>query len=97
MAVEVERSSHLPPKTAFYNDPRIRGVIYQIIVLSLVIAAGAYLVHNTIVNRERLGVATGFGFLNATAGFDVAQSLISYTELSTYGRAFIVGLLNTFY
>lgn len=97
MAIEVDRSSATPPRASFLNDPRIRGIIYQLIVLVLVIGAGAYLVRNTIVNRERLGVATGFGFLDSTAGFDIAQTLIPYTELSSYGSAFIVGLLNTFY
>jgi general L-amino acid transport system permease protein len=37
----------------------------------------------------------GFGFWDQTAGFDINQSLISYSALSTYGRAFWVGLLNT--
>ncbi|THD50110.1 MAG: ABC transporter permease subunit [Bradyrhizobium sp.] len=41
------------------------------------------------------GVPTGFGFWNETAGFDVNQSLISFSALSTYGRAFWVGLINT--
>ncbi len=97
MAIEIDRSTGGPPKTVFYNDPRIRGIIFQLLVLVAVVAAGAYLVHNTIINRERLGVATGFGFLDSSAGFDIAQSLISYSELSTYGTAFVVGLINTFY
>ena len=37
----------------------------------------------------------GFGFWDETAGFDINQSLISYSALSTYGRAFFVGLWNT--
>ncbi|MCB1914650.1 MAG: amino acid ABC transporter permease, partial [Rhodocyclaceae bacterium] len=38
---------------------------------------------------------TGFGFLDRTAGFAILQSLIPYSETSTYGRTFVVGLLNT--
>ena len=41
------------------------------------------------------GVPMGFGFWDETAGFDVNQTLIPYSALSTYGRAFWVGLLNT--
>ncbi|MDH5356691.1 MAG: amino acid ABC transporter permease, partial [Gammaproteobacteria bacterium] len=41
------------------------------------------------------GIATGFGFLETTAGFGIITHLIEYTEASSYGRAFVVGLLNT--
>lgn len=86
------------PRIALWRDPRVRGLLAQAVVLGLVIAGGAYLVHNTIVNRERLGVASGFDFLGRLAGFDVSQALIDFaSDRSTYGRAFVVGLLNTLY
>ncbi len=44
---------------------------------------------------QRQNIATGFGFLNNTAGFDVIQTLIPYNETSTYGRVLLVGVLNT--
>ena len=45
---------------------------------------------------ERAHIASGFGFWYDTAGFDISQTLISYSsQASTYGRAFWVGLLNT--
>lgn len=81
----------------FWRDARVRGIFAQIVVLVLVLGGAAYLVHNTIVNLERLGVQTGFGFLWQTAGFDISQTLIAYDRTYTYGRAFLVGLLNTFY
>ena len=40
-------------------------------------------------------IASGFDYLGATSGFDVNQTLIPYSATSTYGRAFVVGLLNT--
>ena len=46
-------------------------------------------------NLQRLNIASGFGFLDYEAGFGVSQSLIAYDEQSSYGRAFVVGLLNT--
>jgi general L-amino acid transport system permease protein len=86
------------PRVALWRDPRVRGLVAQVVVLGLVVAAGAYLVQNTIANRERLGVASGFGFLDTLAGFDVSQSLIDFaSDRSSYGRAFVVGLLNTLY
>jgi len=55
----------------------------------------AWLSRNAIVSLSRQHIATGFAFLNHTAGFGIAQALIDYTEESTYGRALVVGLLNT--
>ena len=52
---------------------------------------------NTIHNLERLNIASGFEFLNTNAGFTLIQSWITYDETGTYGRAFVVGLINTFY
>jgi len=53
-------------------------------------------ISNAIDNLARARIATGFGFWNHTAGFDISQTLIEYSSQgSTYGRAFWVGLLNT--
>ena len=46
-------------------------------------------------NLAKANIASGFGFWNNTAGFDISQTLIEYSTVSTYGRAFWVGLLNT--
>ncbi|OZA89400.1 MAG: amino acid ABC transporter permease, partial [Azorhizobium sp. 39-67-5] len=43
----------------------------------------------------RRGIASGFGFLENSAGFGISQTLIPYNESMSYGRAFLVGLLNT--
>ncbi len=83
--------------TAFWNDARVRAIFAQLVVLALVLAGAAYLIRNTLLNLERLGVSTGFGFLWTTAGFDISQTLIAYDRTYTYARAFLVGLLNTFY
>jgi general L-amino acid transport system permease protein len=81
--------------TSPFNDPRVRGYIYQallILALAALVWAAAY---NAYVNMEARGIPMGFGFWDQTAGFDISQKLISYSSLSTYGRAFWVGLLNT--
>src|SRR5208282_2613359 len=47
-------------------------------------------------NLAHANIASGFGFWNNTAGFDISQTLIDYSaSTSTFGRAFWVGLLNT--
>jgi general L-amino acid transport system permease protein len=63
-----------------------------VIVLGLAVAAA----HNAAVNMAKANISHGFGFWNNTAGFDISQSLIDYSaSVSTFGRAFWVGLLNT--
>jgi general L-amino acid transport system permease protein len=81
--------------TAFWNDPQFRSIFFQLLVVAAVVGFGWYLFSNTSANLERQGIASGFGFLNSTAGFGIIQTLIEYSEESTYGRAFWVGLLNT--
>jgi len=81
--------------TIFYNNPQIRSVIYQI---ALVLALGYFfyiIVSNTLANMESRGIKSGFDFLSSTAGFDILMSLIPYDATDTYGRTFVVGLLNT--
>lgn len=78
-----------------WNDPAIRAIFYQAILLVAVVAFGMYIFNNTAANLEKQGIATGFGFLETTAGFGIITHLIDYTEASSYGTAFLVGLLNT--
>lgn len=78
-----------------WNSSQVRGWIVQALFLALVVAAGAFVVHNTLQNLESRGISTGFGFLSSPSGFGILQSLIDYSEASSYGRVFVVGLLNT--
>ena len=88
------RSSQMG-KVAFWYDPRIRSILYQIGVLAMVGLLGYYLVSNTIANLERQAIATGFGFLEKEASFEIGESLISYSAADRYARALLVGALNT--
>ena len=84
-----------PSKPPFWNDPRTRAIVFQVLVTLGVIAVGVYLVRNLMHNLEVRGISTGFGFLANRAGFAINQSLLAYDESSSYGRTFFVGLLNT--
>jgi len=84
-----------PPRIAIYNRPKIRAVFYQFVLLAMVVWLGYEFALNAKANLDALKIASGFGFLDNTAGFAVNQSLIPYNESDTYGRVFLVGLLNT--
>ncbi len=92
----VQTADEQVPKAGFsFYDPKLRGIVYQVVLLFilvfLVYTASSYAVDN----MARLGIPLTFGFWNQTAGFEINQTLVSYSALSTYGQAFWVGLLNT--
>jgi general L-amino acid transport system permease protein len=79
----------------FYNDPKKRSILFQIATLLVVALAAFYLLSNTLTNLEKQSIATGIGFLQKEAAFEIGESPIPYSAADTYGRALIVGFLNT--
>ncbi|MDX8449071.1 amino acid ABC transporter permease [Mesorhizobium captivum] len=84
-----------PSRGSFINDPKIRSLFFQTLVIVLLFGSIWWIVHNVIDNLQRLHIASGFQFLRGRAGFDISDTPIAYTSDSTYGRALLVGLLNT--
>ncbi|MDP9838006.1 general L-amino acid transport system permease protein [Neorhizobium huautlense] len=87
-----------PPKRetkSLIYDPKARSIFFQVLTLVGVVVAVMWIAHNVSSNLARTNTASGYGFLNGRSGFDVGQSLIAYSSDSTYGRAILVGLLNT--
>ncbi|WP_290793603.1 amino acid ABC transporter permease [Halomonas sp.] len=83
------------PKPPFWRDRAKRALIFQLLLVAAVAAFLIFIIGNTQANLAQRGITTGFGFLSNTAGFGIVQSLIDYSSQSTYGRTFLVGLLNT--
>lgn len=99
MTQEALHSTPLPKtgstlRSALY-DPRIRGIFFQVLTVLVLVGGIWWIVDNTIANLARSNTASGFAFLRGRAGFEVGQSLISYSSDSTYARALVVGILNT--
>lgn len=69
----------------------------QVVVLLIVGVAVAFAIRNLMTAMSERGLGFGFGFLNRSAGFDISESPIAYTSRDTYGKAFLVGLLNTLF
>src|SRR5450432_129240 len=82
-------------RSSWLYDQRVSGLAYQILLLAVIAALAWAGTDNAVANMRARGMPMGFGFWNQVAGFDINLHLISYTNLSTYGRAFWVGLLNT--
>jgi general L-amino acid transport system permease protein len=82
-------------RSSWLNDRRVRGLAYQVLLLAVIAALAWGGIDNAVANMRARGIPMGFGFWNDVAGFDINLHLISYSNLSTYGRAFWVGLLNT--
>ena len=75
------------------KKPRI--LIPQAITVTALISVIIYFATNAQINMGNRGISFGYGFLNQEASFDITFSLIDYDGSYSYGRAFLVGLLNT--
>jgi general L-amino acid transport system permease protein len=78
-----------------WYDPKARSSLLQILFVVGFTALAIAAFVDIRANMQARGISTDFGFLDNVAGFDINQSLIPYSAASTYGRAFLVGLLNT--
>ena len=85
------RDSYIP----FWRDVRFLRFFSQLLFLLIVAGVLGYLFQNMLQALRQQGLVLGFSFLRLTAGFDIGETLIPYDRSSTYGRAFLVGLLNT--
>jgi general L-amino acid transport system permease protein len=79
-----------------WSDPVFRALVWQVVIVGVVVAIGWYFVRNTAENLAARHIATGFAFLGRVAGIPIGESLLPYNPaVSTYGRALLIGVLNT--
>ena len=81
--------------SSYIYQRETREIIFQVILVVAIVALFYMIISNATANLRARNIASGFGFLGNVAGFDISQSWISYSNVSTYGRAFMVGLWNT--
>ncbi len=94
MAQEVYHDA-TPAKASLLYDPKVRGIAFQVILIVLLVLGVWWIADNTIENLRRSNISTGFGFLRGRSGFDISDRLIEYSSDSSYGRALLVGIMNT--
>ena len=77
------------------ENKKIRDFIPQALTVLALLSVIFYFATNAQINMGNRGISFGFGFLSQEASFDIAFSLIEFDGSYSYGRAFLVGLLNT--
>lgn len=92
---KVNMNTSAPEKIPFLRDPAKLSILYQIFTVLGVGLLSYYLVNNTLANLERQSISTGFGFLDKESSFEIGEALIQYSAADSYGRALLVGFLNT--
>ena len=100
-------SGRRAPSIPFWRDSRVLGVLAQIAFFALVVAGLVGLGRNVAGNMGRLGenqflcrdgsssIRCAFDFLRLDAQFDIAETVIPFDPSDSYGRALLVGALNT--
>jgi general L-amino acid transport system permease protein len=89
------------PLTSLIYDARLRGYVFQFLILALIVFGVWSLVDNTVTNLAERGKSVGFGFLTATSGFQISDTLGTWmmdysVGQSTYLDVYFIGIINTF-
>jgi len=82
-------------RISWFNDPKIRSLIVQAVLLAILAWLAFEIVKNTTENLRALNQSFGWSFLRSTAGFDIIQRPLVYQNTSTFGRALLIGFINT--
>lgn len=69
--------------------------LIQVVVLVLLVLTAGVAVRTAMIKIGAQQTASGFGFLQSVAGFDISETVISYDPQMSYGRAILAGFTNT--
>jgi general L-amino acid transport system permease protein len=79
-----------------WRSARGKRIAYQAAALAGAALVAWFLISNTMANLEERRIASGFGFLQREAGFEIGESaFLRYGAADSYLRALLVGLTNT--
>ncbi len=77
------------------RDNRVISIILQVVFAILVVAFFWRLIADVRIALDSRGLTPNTSFLNIRAGFDITARPEWYSANSTYGQAFVVGIINT--
>jgi general L-amino acid transport system permease protein len=79
-----------------WRSARGKRIAYQAAALGGAVLVAWFLISNTMANLEERRIASGLGFLQREAGFEIGESVfLRYSAADSYLRALFVGLTNT--
>ena len=87
----VQQSNNIP----FYRDERVLRIFAQVVSTVIVVGLLVFAVLNFLKAAEARNMTLTFGFLKEAAGFPISNPPIEYEPSMSFGRAFLVGLVNT--
>lgn len=79
----------------FYRDERFLRAFAQIASAVLIISLLIVAILNFLRAMDARNLSLSYDFLSVRASFPISDPAIDYTPADTFGRAFLVGLLNT--
>ncbi|NJN56496.1 MAG: ABC transporter permease subunit [Leptolyngbyaceae cyanobacterium SL_5_9] len=82
-------------KIPLWRDDRVLKAVGQVIAVIVFVTVMLILGSNIIRNFQALGITFGFDFLGRAASFGIGDTPIPYTPSDSYGRAVLVGLVNS--
>lgn len=88
-------SAHQQTSIPFYRDERVIRGFAQVISAILIVGFVIWAVFNFLDAAKARNMTLTFGFLEEAAGFPISNPPIEYEPSMTFGRAFLVGLVNT--
>src|SRR4030043_2051621 len=89
------KDEYFPKKIPIWRDERVLKAAAQIISSILVFAIIYWAINNFIEITQQRGMPLTYEFLNEAAGFPIKESFIPYESTMSFGRAVLVGLINT--
>jgi general L-amino acid transport system permease protein len=88
--------SSAPQRSAgsIFQDTRFINLLVQAAVVALLVTAVAFFARNVVMNLRSSNIPLGWSFLSQSAGFRIAEGP-PFDPTESYGRAFVVGIVNT--
>lgn len=80
---------------ALMRDRRLWQIVGQLAFVLALLWLGVTLWHNLTLNLQRAGIEVGLHFIRSQASFDIGEQTISYRSTDSFGRALVVGFINT--
>lgn len=93
-----KKNDPIPPSRSirdYLSDIRVIQVLIQLVFLILLVGFLSIAWTSILATLEERGLRLQWGFLLTQAGFQISESPEWYASSSSYGQAFLVGILNT--